>query len=611
MRPSYLRAPLVKLSLFLALIVFTAFLGQVAVAKATSEPIVEVEPHGGSAYVGETFAINITVVNVQNLYALEVTLYWNASILQEKSIDLRLGCESHPDGVLHEPYFIVENSTTQGQYSLAATSEAPAPTFNGTGNIVRITFSIIGPGNCSLSLESQLYNYQIQPIIQQPISNPIDHTTIGGFLEALVQRGNYTSGSLVSGLTHLHPSNTANSSAYGIEFSVSTSCKITEAIFDVSKYYGNSIPSGLCYAVLYLASGGVPVAPALAWSVGWNCSVETTSWTWIDFIFNSANQYELAANTSYFIVFQAPYSGTCDSNHQINFLYSSGSGYTSAYYYSSAWRSAPSIVINYQIKGITYSSAGERLETTSGMGSGATGNGWLFALLDGHWGVQEGWASDTGYGGDFYVPSSFYISRVTLNLFRTNGTDNGAFTVTANMTVDIFASTNQTFTGLPVGVPLVVSNPVNASTISASGYQVNGYYTGATQFVNFTFTKPFLLQVGYYCLALEISNNGKIYGDNAGLYGMIGIMDWNTTVPSYLPMINSAVVNGVSDYRWGLDYPGFDCEMQMAVFGHYTEESNQSTYFFIIVIVALTILAVLALLFLRKFLLKRGLTVDS
>jgi hypothetical protein len=182
------------MSLFLALIVSTAFLGQVAVAKAASEPIVEVEPHEGSAYVGETFTINITIVNVQNLYALEVTLYWNASILQEKSIDLRLGCESHSDGVLHElpnaSIFIAENNVTQGQYSLAATSTNSAPTFNGSGNIVRITFSIIGPGNCTLSLETQLYDYQILPIIQQPTSNPIDHTTIGGFLEALVQKRN-------------------------------------------------------------------------------------------------------------------------------------------------------------------------------------------------------------------------------------------------------------------------------------------------------------------------------------------------------------------------------------------------------------------------------------
>jgi hypothetical protein len=188
---SHLRVPRVKLSLFLALIAFTAFLGQAAFPKVAPETIVEVEPHEASAYVGETFTVNITIVSVQNLYALDVTLYWNASILQEKSIDLRLGCESHPDGVLQgedENYSIVENNVAQGQYRIAATSIAPAPPFNGTGNIVIITFSIIGAGNCTLSLETQLSDYP-PPDRYPRISYPIDSIPIGGFLEALVQKG--------------------------------------------------------------------------------------------------------------------------------------------------------------------------------------------------------------------------------------------------------------------------------------------------------------------------------------------------------------------------------------------------------------------------------------
>jgi len=188
--PSHLRVPRVKMSLFLALIASSAVLGHVAVAKAASEPIVEVEPHEASAYVGETFTINITIVNVQNLYALDVTLYWNASILQEKSIDLRLGCESHPDGVLEgddENYSIVENNVAQGQYRIAAYSTLPAPPFNGTGNIVIITFSVIGSGNCTLSLQTQLDDY---PLLRYPnISYPIDNMPIDGFLEASVQKG--------------------------------------------------------------------------------------------------------------------------------------------------------------------------------------------------------------------------------------------------------------------------------------------------------------------------------------------------------------------------------------------------------------------------------------
>jgi len=155
------------------------FLIQVAVVQAAPETIVKVEPYPSYANVGETSAINLTVADVQNLYGVEVTLYWNASILQVVSVDLRLGVESHPDGVLHESIFIAENKVTQeqGKYRLAATSVAPAPSFNGTGNIVRVTFTVTSPGNCTLDLETELWDY---PAPNQG-SMPIEHTTIDGF----------------------------------------------------------------------------------------------------------------------------------------------------------------------------------------------------------------------------------------------------------------------------------------------------------------------------------------------------------------------------------------------------------------------------------------------
>ena len=97
-------------------------------------------------------------------------------------VDLRLGVESHPDGVLYEspsPLYIQENNVIQeqGTYRLAATSMAPAPSFNGTGNIVRITFTVTSPGNCILDLEATLWDY---PPPNQG-SMPIEHTTIDGF----------------------------------------------------------------------------------------------------------------------------------------------------------------------------------------------------------------------------------------------------------------------------------------------------------------------------------------------------------------------------------------------------------------------------------------------
>jgi hypothetical protein len=178
----------IKPHLLLVSILLMPFLIQVAFVKAAPETVVKVEPYSSYANLGETFTINITVADVQNLYGVEVTLYWNASILYVISVDLRLGVESHPDGVLHEspspPYFfIAENDVTQeqGKYRLAATSMAPAPPFNGAGNIVRITFTATNHGNCTLNLETELWDY---PPPNQG-SMPIEHITIDGFFDVI------------------------------------------------------------------------------------------------------------------------------------------------------------------------------------------------------------------------------------------------------------------------------------------------------------------------------------------------------------------------------------------------------------------------------------------
>jgi len=180
----------INLVLFSASILLMPSLVNMIVVQAASETIVKVEPYSISTDIGETFTINITVVEVQNLYGIEVTLCWNASILEVVSLDLRLGFESHPDGVLHElpsaPIFVAENNVSkeQGKYRLAATSIVPAPSFNGSGNIVRLTFNATNIGNSKLDLETQLYDYP-PPDREPRISWPIEHITIDGSFDVI------------------------------------------------------------------------------------------------------------------------------------------------------------------------------------------------------------------------------------------------------------------------------------------------------------------------------------------------------------------------------------------------------------------------------------------
>ncbi|MEM0095569.1 MAG: cohesin domain-containing protein [Candidatus Bathyarchaeia archaeon] len=141
--------------------------------------IVKVNPELISASLDETFTINITIHNVQNLYAVDISLSWNETILELVSADVRLNInESHPDGVLYGPVYW-EDKKNLNKYSLWGTSYNPAPPFYGSGNIVSLTFKVKAIGNCTLYLQSKLYDWPPPERIPR-ISKPIDHITLNG-----------------------------------------------------------------------------------------------------------------------------------------------------------------------------------------------------------------------------------------------------------------------------------------------------------------------------------------------------------------------------------------------------------------------------------------------
>lgn len=147
-----------------------------------SQTTVKLEPALCSASLGETFTANVTVADVQNLYGLEADVSWNASVLEVARVDVEVG---QAGGVLYSSVYIAENSTTESQYTLAATSVAPAPPFNGTGTAATITFRVKDHGNSSLSVTSQLYDFP--PLDRYPRESlPIEHTTLESMFEETV-----------------------------------------------------------------------------------------------------------------------------------------------------------------------------------------------------------------------------------------------------------------------------------------------------------------------------------------------------------------------------------------------------------------------------------------
>lgn len=172
----------IKCILLVLILVFLIFY-RMNLVESKETPEIKVKPFASFAEVGETFAVNITVCNVENLYGIHLEIRWNASILKAVSIEVCLGVESRPDGVLHEPLFIVRNETIQeeGRYVLAGLSLANAPPFSGDGNVLRVVFNVTGAGTCRIKIfESELADWP-PPDRDPRVSRSIFHETFDGF----------------------------------------------------------------------------------------------------------------------------------------------------------------------------------------------------------------------------------------------------------------------------------------------------------------------------------------------------------------------------------------------------------------------------------------------
>jgi len=145
--------------------------------NAAPQTIVKVEPYQNVAGLDQQFTVNITITEVQNLFGLEVKVYWNTSILQLLDTDAMLGVESHPNGVLYGNVFADETNKS-GEYRIyGASIGQQTPSFNGSGTIVRLSFNVTSTGSCELAVQATLYS---KPPVGEPATQ-IDHSTQNGY----------------------------------------------------------------------------------------------------------------------------------------------------------------------------------------------------------------------------------------------------------------------------------------------------------------------------------------------------------------------------------------------------------------------------------------------
>jgi hypothetical protein len=148
----------------------------------TSDTIIQVFPAQSTPKIGETITVNITISNVQNLYAIDLTLQWNSAVLQILQNQSLIGDEAN--GILYSPTITVTDTASQetGKYTLIATSQNPANSFNGSGTIATLTFNVTSIGHSALTLQSELADH---PLPEQT-SESINHTIINGSVDAVI-----------------------------------------------------------------------------------------------------------------------------------------------------------------------------------------------------------------------------------------------------------------------------------------------------------------------------------------------------------------------------------------------------------------------------------------
>lgn len=138
-------------------------------------PKVYINPASVNVPPGQNFTITVVISNVEDLYGFDIQLSWNASIIHCVSYELHTPVEDYPDGVLYSSVLVVKNTVdesdsisgaelgTMGWW--AVTSMAPAPSFNGTGIAVELTFTVEAVGTSPIHIvSSTLSDSQGAPI---------------------------------------------------------------------------------------------------------------------------------------------------------------------------------------------------------------------------------------------------------------------------------------------------------------------------------------------------------------------------------------------------------------------------------------------------------------
>jgi hypothetical protein len=234
---------------------------------SSGETEIRIYPSQVTLHKHESFSINITIINVTDMYGWEFKLYWNNALLNCTNVQIRA-----PE-IWNNNIFTagegIENgyNATHGRYWKALTTLYPAVSFNGSTTAVTLTFKALTTGMTTVTLQDT--------IISDSQANAITHTTADGSV-TVAPRQRFMRGDphTVNGLTAYKLATTQSS--------IARSFSQTQPEYE-SAYWGIQVWKRDASGTEILLTSGI-VAQVMRASQGqgiqsatWNCSLTSLS----------------------------------------------------------------------------------------------------------------------------------------------------------------------------------------------------------------------------------------------------------------------------------------------------------------------------------------------
>jgi PKD repeat protein len=150
-----------------------------------SHVTVYIDPENVTASVGGNFTINVKIANVTRLYGLDIQLRWSPLNLRCIGHKVKMPRGSkYPDGILYGSIItindVVNESGVAGaepgtlyRLTVASFGVPPPPTFNGSGTVFNMTFTVLQQGECDI--------YFTSTDLSDNLAKPIPHEVKDGY----------------------------------------------------------------------------------------------------------------------------------------------------------------------------------------------------------------------------------------------------------------------------------------------------------------------------------------------------------------------------------------------------------------------------------------------